>query len=182
MGVTEKPLQRTARPIHPDLLARLTEGATPGRRPMTPSLDGAGEVFAQLDSGAVDWLLYNLSWLRFLVSSLVPKVSSSILLFQPKSTAGNPIVDMAVRRAEISVVLDAVERGIRVLHREDRQILRMRYLNFAKPWQIEKRLFLSERKYYRRLHIIRAVISQHVGGLGEDILAVFWQQIKRLLA
>ena len=125
-----------------------------------------------------DWLLYNLPWLKAHVNSIEPKVSTSIVLFVPRSTVGSPIEDMAVRRAEISVVIDAVERGLRALHPDDRTVCRMKYRAHMTRREVARKAFLSESSVARKLTRIRDTIAQHVGQLEGNILTHFWSEIR----
>jgi len=128
----------------------------------------------------VDWLLYNLPTLRAMVDDMEPRVSTSIVeLGVSGSKTGNPVEDMAIRRAEISVVLDAVERGIRALDSEERTIYRMKYRANMNREQIKLRVFLSKPTISRRLIRVRAMIAQHVAQIEKQNLIRFWRQIRQ---
>ncbi len=127
----------------------------------------------------VDWLLYNLPTLRAMVDAMEPRVSTSIVeLGVSGSTTGNPVEDVAIRRAEISVVLDAVERGIRALDRDERKLYRLKYKDGMSRGQITKVMFLSEPTISRRLIRVRGIIALHVGKIGKQRLIRFWRQIR----
>ncbi|HHV79074.1 MAG TPA: hypothetical protein GXX40_05610 [Firmicutes bacterium] len=110
----------------------------------------------------IDWLLYNLVALRQQVNALEPKTSTSVVVLCHRG-GHNPdsmIERVAIRRAAVSSVLDAVERGIRLLHPEQRRIYRMKYRAGMTYKQIKRRLFLSDKTVQRRVEEIRSVVGQ----------------------
>ncbi len=67
---------------------------------------------------------------------------------------------VAIRRAAVSSVLEAVERGLKVLHPGQRKIYKMRYRAYMSYQDISRRLHVSEETVGRRLNEIRAVIAR----------------------
>jgi len=133
----------------------------------------------------VDWLLYNLPSLKAAVEAMEPPVSRSVVTRPATPTpseGGGVVQQIAVRRATLSTVIDAVERGLRSLHPEDRRVYRYRYRQYAPARRIAKETFLSERSVSRRLARIRHTIALHVGQIPDEMLASFWTEIDLLFA
>ena len=84
---------------------------------------------SEIASNVVDWLLYDLPYLRERCEDIMPRTSTSIILFHPKTKTmiRSKIEIVACKRATLTSVLDAVERGIRALPKELRTIYRMKY-------------------------------------------------------
>ncbi len=133
----------------------------------------------------VDWLLYNLPGLKAVVEAMEPPVSRSIVTRPATQTPAEPggvVQSLAVRRASISTVVDAVERGLRFLAPEHQRLYRLKYRNLAPRRVIAKKAFLSERSVSRHLGTIRATIALHVGQIPDEMLAHFWREIGTVLA
>lgn len=130
--------------------------------------------------GMIDWLLYNYPELRQFAASIEPTVSASIVLFESGGGAGNPIEDVAVRRAEVSIVADALERGIRALSREGRAIYRMKYRAYMREGELCARLGCSRRSYYRKIALVRETIGLSIDALPPGVLAAFWRRVNNM--
>ena len=109
----------------------------------------------------VDWILYNLPALRAQIAETEPRTSTSVVVFSSQSVRlpSSAVESIAIKRAAVSVVLDAVERGIKSLHPEQRGVYRMRYRAGMSYKQIRRKLPLSEITIGRRLTEIRAVVT-----------------------
>ena len=123
----------------------------------------------------VDWILYNMSSLHAQVEALEPRVSTSVVVFSRQDTR-NPVSGVervAIRRAAVSSVLDAAQRGIRALHPEQRKVYRMRYLTGMSYKDIGKKLYISRETVGRRLAEVRAVVKQYIEQLPPSDLQEF---------
>jgi len=123
----------------------------------------------------VDWILYNLPVLRDQIEAIVPKSSTSVVVLSRQNTRDpvSGVEKVAVKRAVVSAVLDAVDRGIRVLHPEQRKVYRMRYRAHMTYKQISRRLYISEETVGRRLAEVRAIIGQYLQQVPDDDLEEF---------
>ncbi len=127
----------------------------------------------------VDWLLYNLPALRQMVETMEPRTSTSIVeLGVSGGAGGNPVEDMAIRRAEISVVVGAVRGGLRQLDREHWRLYRLKYRRRLSRERVCRILSISARTYDRKLAHVRTVISQRVAAKNGALMNRFWAAIR----
>ncbi len=133
----------------------------------------------------VDWLLHNLPALKLALASMEPPISRSIVPLSPTGPRGgesDPVQDLAVRRATISIVVDAVERAIASLRPEERRIYRLKYRNLATRRHMARMVFVSESTLDRRIERIRRAVALYVRMLPEDVMKAFWGEIDRVLS
>jgi RNA polymerase sigma factor (sigma-70 family) len=123
----------------------------------------------------VDWILYNMSSLHAQVEALEPRVSTSVVVLSGRGTRnpGSGVERVAIRRAAVSSVLDAAQRGIKALHPEQRKVYRMRYRVGMTYKQISRRLYISEETVGRRLAEVREVVGQYLQQVSPSDLAEF---------
>jgi len=123
----------------------------------------------------IDWILYNLTIMRDQVEALEPRVSTSVVVLSGRGTRnpGSGVERVAIRRAAVSSVLDAAQRGIKALHPEQRKVYRMRYRVGMTYKQISRRLYISEETVGRRLAEVREVVGQYLQQVSPSDLAEF---------
>ncbi len=123
----------------------------------------------------VDWILYNMPALRDQIEALEPRSSTSVVVLSKQNTWDpvSGVEKVAIKRAAASAVLDAVQRGIRNLHPEQRKIYRMRYRARMSYKQISRRLYISEATVGRRLGEIRAIVIQYLKQVSKNDLREF---------
>jgi DNA-directed RNA polymerase specialized sigma24 family protein len=123
----------------------------------------------------VDWILYNMPVLRDQVDAIEPRLSTSLVVLSRQSTRGpsSGVERVAIKRAAVSSVLDAAQRGIRSLHPEQRKVYRMRYRAGMSYKQIARRLYISEETVGRRLAEVRAMVGQYLQQVSPSDLAEF---------
>lgn len=135
----------------------------------------------EIPIAAIDYLLYNYHYLRREVEALHP--SSGGLVRVPRrgaKPARNPVEAVAIKRAELSMVLDAVEFAWRHLTPDLRRIARAKYRRGWTNQEIAKRYYLSLSTVARRLTSIRAAVALSLATVPDTILASFWSQIDSL--
>lgn len=123
----------------------------------------------------IDWILYNLPFLRAQVEALEPRTSTSVVVFSRQDTR-NPVSGVervAIKRAAISSVLDAAQRGIRALHPEQRKVYRMRYRAGMSYKDIGRRLYCVDKTVQRRIEEIRGIVAQFIATVPKDELKEF---------
>jgi DNA-directed RNA polymerase specialized sigma24 family protein len=131
----------------------------------------------------IDWLLYNRRDLRALVEAMEPSSSTSLVQIPVRRRQESSQVEcVAISRAAVSAVLDAVDRSLARLPKALRRLARLRYEDKMAVHAIARYVHWSERTCYRRLDLIRLRVESSLSLLEGDILAVFWQEIGRLLA
>lgn len=123
----------------------------------------------------VDWILYNMPVLRDQIEAIEPRTSTSVVVLSRQNTRDpvSGVEKVAIKRAAVSAVLDAVQRGIRNLHPEQRKIYRMRYRARMSYKQISRRLYISEATVGRRLGEIRAIVIQYLKQVSKNDLREF---------
>lgn len=137
---------------------------------------------SELTPQIVDWLLYNRHDIRREVDAIEPKTSTSIVHLpvraRPESSA---IERVAVSRATITLILDAVDRAVATMPRPLRRLIRLRYTERMAVYGIARYVHWSERTCYRRLDAIRRRTISSLSLLDGQLLADFWQEIGRVL-
>ena len=83
---------------------------------------------------------------------------------------------IAIERAELTIVLDAVDHAWRSLTGDLKDIARAKYRRRLKHAEIEKRYFLSRATLTRKLSTIRATVAGYLALVPEAILRRFWAQ------
>lgn len=136
----------------------------------------------------VDWLLYNRRDLRALVDALEPRGSSGVVQIAVRTRSHrsgshrSEVEHVAISRAAISTVLDAVDRALARLPKALRRLVRLRYDENMSIQQIARYVHWSERSCYRKLEIIRARLASSLSLVDDLNMADFWQEIGRILA
>lgn len=95
---------------------------------------------------------------------------------------GDPVASVAVARATVTLVLDAVDRALEHLPRHYRRIARLRYDEQLTYPEIAARVGFSEKTIKRRVDRIRLRVKFELQNLGIDLLAAFWREIDRKLS
>jgi hypothetical protein len=129
----------------------------------------------------IDFLLYNRHALRKEVELLSSTYTSGPARIPPRGIKphGSPVERAALTRAEITMVLDAVDRGWNDLPPDLKRIARAKYGRLRLTNQeIGKRFFLSPATVTRRLISIRAVVAGHLALQNESVVRRFWAKIE----
>ena len=123
----------------------------------------------------VDWILYNMPMLRDQIEAIEPRSSTSVVALSRQSTRGmtSGVERVAIKRAAVSSVLDAAQRGVSALHPEQRKVYRMRYRVGMSYKQISQRIYISEETVGRRLAEVRAMVGQYLQQVSPSDLAEF---------
>jgi DNA-directed RNA polymerase specialized sigma24 family protein len=123
----------------------------------------------------VDWILYNMPMLRDQIEAIEPRSSTSVVALSRQSTRGmtSGVERVAIKRAAVSSVLDAAQRGVSALHPEQRKVYRMRYRVGMGYKQISQRIYISEETVGRRLAEVRAIVGQYLQQVSPSDLAEF---------
>lgn len=127
---------------------------------------------------AIDYLLYNYPYLRREVESLDKSPGGIVMVPCRGVRRGSAVEVTAIERAELSMVLDAVERAWRSLTGDLKDIARAKYRRGMRHSEIERRYFLSRATLSRKLSTIRATVAGHLALVPEAILRHFWAQIR----
>ncbi len=131
----------------------------------------------EIPIAATDYLLYNLPYLQREVNAMEPTVSGVVRVPACDVRPGNPVETVAIKRAELSMVLDAVDFAWRHLTPELRRIAKAKYRRGWSNESIGKRYYLSQRTVSRRLASVRAAVAGSLSTVPGAILASFWRQI-----
>lgn len=123
----------------------------------------------------IDWILYNLPALGAQIAETEPRTSTSVVIFSGRNVRlpSSAVESIAIKRAAVSSVLDAVERGIKSLHPEQRKVYRMKYRAGKSHKQISQRVYISEETVGRRLAEIRAVVAYCIQQVPQSDLREF---------
>lgn len=105
----------------------------------------------------VDWLLYDLYYLRQCCEEIMPRTSTSIVMFHPrvKTMVRSKIEAVACRRATLTSVLDAVERAIRRQDQEHKKIYNMKYRAGMSIRNIAKKMFFAKNTVQSKVDEVR---------------------------
>lgn len=138
------------------------------------------EIMPQL----VDKLLYNLPALKEQIEAIQPRGSGSVIVVMMgggKKRSGSPVEKVAIKRAMLSVVVDAVERAIRHLPRDPdkkyQAVYRLKYRVGMSYRQIGKRLYFDKDTVKERVDFIRNAVVQYLQALPASALDEFFRQI-----
>lgn len=126
----------------------------------------------QITPRLVDYLLYNLPSLKEQAADIHPRQTPVYaVLYQRGRKGGSSQVEyVAISRATITLVLDAVERAVKHLPPDCHKVYRMKYRAGMRHWQIAKRTHFSEKTIERRVNFVRDAVSQHLQGLPGNML------------
>ncbi len=131
----------------------------------------------EIPIAAIDYLLYNFHYLQREVDSIQPATSGIARIPARDVRPGNPVETVAIKRAELSMVLDAVDFAWRHLTPELRRIARAKYRRGWSNSEIAKRYYLSLSTVARRLTSIRGGVAGVLMTLPDTILTRFWRGI-----
>jgi len=127
----------------------------------------------------IDWLLYDLPYLRERCEEIMPKTSTSIVLFHPKtkSMVRSKIEIVAVKRAALTQVLDAVERAIKKLpSRDHRNVYRMKWRAGMTIREISKRVFLNPSTVQEKTVQVRDLVALYLQAIPASDIRQFFAQ------
>ena len=130
----------------------------------------------ELPIQAIDYLLYNYQYLRKEVDLLGTNHDGMARIPPRGGKRSSPVEVIAIERAELTTVLDAVDHAWRSLTGDLKDIARAKYRRRMKHVEIEKRYFLSHATLARKLSSIRAVVAGYLALVPETILRHFWAQ------
>lgn len=129
----------------------------------------------------VDWLLYNLPSLKARVEAIEPRTSTSLVTLgrsPGRSGRASSVEQAAIRRAALSAVLDAVERGVKALRPDPRRVYRLRYRAGMSRKEMRGRLYLSEASIGRRLAEVREVVASQLEQVPASERAAFTRHFR----
>ena len=130
----------------------------------------------------IDYLLYNLPSLKDQAADIHPRQTPvyAVLYQRGRKGGSSQVESVAINRATITLVLDAVERAVKHLPPDCRKIYRMKYRAGMRHWQIARKAYLGERTVQRKVEIIRDAVCQRLQGLPGivvgDMLARKWHE------
>ncbi len=127
----------------------------------------------------VDYLLYNYTALRDQAEAPLPKSSASVVVvcFNRQPRLGRPVEQVAIKRATLSLVLDAVRRAIEHLPRDHKNVYRLKYRVGLTHERIAKRLYMHKDTVQNKVHDIREAVTQYLQALPGSALDEFFRQI-----
>jgi DNA-directed RNA polymerase specialized sigma24 family protein len=126
---------------------------------------------AEITPKLVDFLLYNLPALKEQHEAMMPKSSTSVVvLVQRRGSFGSSVERMVIKRATLSMLVDALERAIKYLPADCRKVYRMKYRAGMRHRQIAKRAYMHERTVDRKVDFIRNAVTQQLQALPGTIL------------
>lgn len=134
----------------------------------------------EIPIAAIDYLLYNFHYLQREVDAMQPNTSGIAHIPARDARPGNPVETIAMKRAELSIVLDAVDFAWRHLTPELRRIARAKYRRGWSNQEIAERYYLSPSTVTRRLTSIRAAVAASLASVPDSILTSFWRGIDLL--
>jgi hypothetical protein len=125
----------------------------------------------------IDYLLYQYQDLRREVELLQPRAGGMGMVPPIGTIPKSPVEAIAIERAEMSMVLDAVERGRKALSPDLRQIAKYRYRDKMAVHEIASRIHWSQPTVTRRLNTVRAVVAGYLVLVPESILIRYLDRI-----
>lgn len=128
----------------------------------------------QLPIQAIDYLLFNCTYLRKEVDLLGSTGGGLVRIPSRARRHGNPVEVLAIQRAELTIVLDAVDHAWQSLTGDLKQIATAKYRRRMRNREIEKRYFLSKSTLDRKLGCIRAAVAGYLTLVPGAILRRFW--------
>ncbi len=126
----------------------------------------------------IDRLLEELPRLRALADQLLPR-STDIVRYKPPGsrTGGSQVEVAALRRAELTAVLDVVDAVLRALPRDLRRLAHKRYRERWWRAKLRAEFHISEATLKRRLNTIRRRVWEAVQALPATTRAAFWTHL-----
>jgi RNA polymerase sigma factor (sigma-70 family) len=98
-----------------------------------------------------------------------PKTTSSFIELPARPEPSRAVEDVAVKRASISVVLDAVESALQGLPSDLRYIVKLRYEKQMTYRRIAKTLHTTKSSIHRKVDIIRKSFRSSLSQVDVDI-------------
>ncbi len=127
----------------------------------------------------IDWLLYNYPLLRDMVNDIEPQVSGSIMVYTGIKRGTSKVEKVAIKRASLEVVIDALTRALRIMHPELKKVYRMKYRAHLTHNQIAKRLYMSVETVHRRVADVREIVMQYLLTVPMGDLREFTKHFKK---
>lgn len=131
----------------------------------------------ELTPRAIDYLLFNLRFLRREVEALGTSTSGLIAIPARGVTRRSPVERVAIKRAEISVVLDAVERAWRSWPGDLKEVAACKYRKNMGYKEIAAKCHVSPATLDRKLRAIRTAVAAEISLIPEGVMRVFWKKI-----
>lgn len=128
----------------------------------------------------IDRLLRDYAYLRRVIESIEPTTAGLVRIPLRGIRRGSPVEYIAIRRAELSMVLDAVERAWRSLEPELRYIARLKYRRGLRNYEIVKCCHFSRSALDDRLKAIRDAVAAEIMLLPEAIWKQFESKIEAI--
>lgn len=136
----------------------------------------------ELSPEAIDYLLHNRLDLRKEVELIGPHSTGLVRIPARGSRPGSQVEFVAIERAELTTVLDAVDRGWQALTPDLREVARAKYgRRHMRNYEVETRYHLSRATVSRKLSTIRAIVAGYLSFVPEATLRHFWLKIGSLL-
>lgn len=120
--------------------------------------------------------MYNLPYLKERCEEIQPGTSRDIILFFPRSKGGvsSKVERVAIKRATLTQVIDAVEKAIRRFDRRQRTIYRLKYRVGLRPYsRIAKKMHYSKRSIEEHVKKIRDFVIQEIDQVPKSDLREF---------
>lgn len=125
----------------------------------------------------VKWILYNVTSLK--KGLAVDSIICSIPVERPNTQRNGTCVQWMEIKSEIArEIIDAVERAIKVMHPEQRNLYRLRYRKGYSYKEIIKKMSKTEKTVERRLTEINKLIGHYLQEVPEEHLNVFCRKIE----
>lgn len=127
----------------------------------------------------IGWLLWNLTLIRDMYNRMEPGITAKYVDVPLTINTGSSckVVKVAIERAAVSSVLDAVDRSVKQMHPEQRKIYRMKYRAGMTHKEIMNKLHVSDRTLYRRLTSIKTIVARELSMVPGDYTKEFWEKI-----
>lgn len=128
----------------------------------------------------VGWLLYNYPLIADMYQRMEPSITAKYVdIPLTLSIAGGSckVVKVAIERAAVSSVLDAVGRAIATMHPEQRRIHRLKYREGLTNKDIQRKMNVSRSTIDRRVSEIKAMVARELALVPDDMSEQFWKKI-----
>lgn len=153
---------------------------------------GGEQEAVGITAAQIDVILYNLTAWRRLVATMEPRTSTSVVAL-PVPTArrpGSAVETIAIRRAEVSAVLDLVCGALRSMPRITRRVVSLRYhdglslreiaYRLNKPHRVKAAPGLnppySKSSVSRQLDRVRELLIQQLGSISPEFWTILGQR------
>lgn len=130
----------------------------------------------------VDWMLYNLNEWRRMLELVEPKTSASVILLPVQARNGSPVEHVAVKRADLRLVIDCVELAVKSMPPLLRTIVRMKYRERATHRMMASKLHYSERTIDRKVEAVRLRVARALTSIDPEKLSSFCREIDAFLS